>query len=109
MRRALIGVLAVLLSSQVTLACSGGATLEQPGAAAPSESAASRSPECAPQRCGSDDGGCDAVVLESVWIWNGERCVEAYASGCGVAGPDCAALYSSRDECAQARASCASP
>ncbi len=117
MRRAVRGILGVLLSSHVTLACSGGATLERPGVAAPSvssssaspASSSSRAPECAPQECGSDDGGCDAVVLEGVWIWNGERCVEAYASGCGRAGPDCGALYSSQDECVRARASCLAP
>ena len=54
---------------------------------------------CAAQECGSDDQGCDAVVLDRVWIWDGRACVEAYASGCGRVGPDCGSLYETRGAC----------
>ena len=64
---------------------------------------------CAAQECGSDDQGCDAIVLERVWIWSGEACVESYASGCGRVGPDCASLYDTREACEAAWSECLAP
>lgn len=70
---------------------------------------ASKAPQperCPAQICEGDQGGCDAVVLEHVWMWNGEACVEAYDSGCGVVGPDCDSLYPSQAQCEAAWSSC---
>ena len=74
--------------------------------AGPREPKARRHP-CAAQQCGSDDGGCDAVLLEGLWRWSGEDCVPADVSGCGVVGPDCKRLYEDRDACLLDKGSCA--
>jgi hypothetical protein len=61
---------------------------------------------CVAQICGSDDAGCDAIILEGMWIWNGDACVMARTSGCGTVGPDCNALYPSQAECEAAWSHC---
>lgn len=74
-------------------ACAGATRAPQPDA-------------CAAQICTGDDGGCDMVVLDDVWIWNGHACVQAYDSGCSAVGPDCDSLYPSQADCQAAWSRC---
>jgi hypothetical protein len=54
--------------------------------------------DCAAQVCGSV-GDCDAVLGTGKWVWDGKACQSFYASGCGLDGPDCAALFDSEQAC----------
>jgi len=62
---------------------------------------------CVAQRC-RGEGACDAIVGAGLWVWTGERCAPFRDSGCGLAGPDCARLYGSQEDCQRQRASCPS-
>jgi hypothetical protein len=60
---------------------------------------------CAAQQC-TGVGQCDAVLAAGRWIWTGGGCGEFYASGCSLAGPDCANLYADKASCDRAHAHC---
>jgi hypothetical protein len=86
-------------------ACAGASPPPQAASDGPSQKPPAE-PTCAAQVCTGDDGGCDMVVLEGVWIWNGAACVEAYDSGCATLGPDCDELYATKPECESAWSRC---